>query len=305
MGSSEKEFNHQVGHSVYKSAIIDEENQFHRTRKPLYELLEQAFGKPIVSFYTSFDKKVVIDNNDAQMLEDLLQSIDLKDGFYLVINSPGGLAIAAERIINVCKSYSGTNSYKVIVPERAKSAASMICLGSDEIVVSKTSELGPVDPQIATANDDGYINRLSVKRLVESYKSLFDNAVSTNGNLEPYLQQLNNYSEAEINELEPHIQLSEEITIQALKDSMLENKGKDEIRDTMELFLEPGETKVHGRPIYINDMEECGLQLDERSVHSDEWNRIRELHIRLDNFVSKHAAKCIESKEESFVVTGE
>ena len=51
----------------------------------------------------------------------------------LIINSPGGLGTAAERIINICKTYSKNNEFYSIVPNRAKSAATMICFGSNKI----------------------------------------------------------------------------------------------------------------------------------------------------------------------------
>ena len=128
-------------------------------------------------------------SRDAQMLEDVLQSTDLSNGLYLMISSPGGDAVAAERIINICKAHSATNEYKVIVPEKAKSAASMVCLGASEIMASATSELGPVDPQITSAKD-GPIRRHSVQRLVDGYSDLFERAVQTKGHIEPFLLQL-------------------------------------------------------------------------------------------------------------------
>ena len=82
---------------------------------------------------------------------------------------------------------------------------------------------------------------------------------------------------------------------------MMESRDVEEIKDCIGLFLTPEETKVHGRPIYIEQMVECGLVVDERSVGSELWSMIRELHVRLENFVTSHASKCIESKEDSFV----
>jgi ClpP class serine protease len=43
----------------------------------------------------------------------------------------------------------------------AKSAATMICLGSNAIYMSKTSELGPIDPQV-TIKEGEELKRLSV-----------------------------------------------------------------------------------------------------------------------------------------------
>lgn len=80
--------------------------------------------------------------------------MDLSKGLIIMINSPGGDGLAAERIINVCRSYSGTGEYQVIVPGKAKSAATMVCFGASAIYMSPTSELGPVDPQIVIVDNE-------------------------------------------------------------------------------------------------------------------------------------------------------
>lgn len=64
----------------------------------------------------------------------------------LIIHSPGGSAESAEQIVNYLRTQF---SYiRAFVPLQAKSAATMIALGCDEIVMGLHSELGPIDPQI-------------------------------------------------------------------------------------------------------------------------------------------------------------
>lgn len=286
---------------IYTSKIQQETNQTHPTRISLYEELEEHLGLPVISFYTSFSYPVMISDDDAKMLEDILQSLNLGNGFYLMINSPGGRALAAERIINICRSFSGTGEFRGIVPSKAKSAATMVCLGASELLVSDTSELGPVGPQIPN-HGEGPVDRYSVRRLVQGYEDLFQEAVETDGHLEPYLQQLERYDDRDITELRSHLHLSEEISVQSLSESMMSGVDPSEIEERVEVFLEPEETHRHGRPIYVSQMRECNLELDHHEVNSDTWETIHELHMRLDNYVSSNASKCIESREKSFAV---
>lgn len=120
--------------------ILDEVNQTHTVRKKLYIELEKIYKKPIISFFTSFVHPVAIADKDADMIECILQGVDLKKGFILLLNSPGGSGLAAERIIQICCSYS-KNNFDVMVPKMAKSAATMICLGANKIFMPKTAEL--------------------------------------------------------------------------------------------------------------------------------------------------------------------
>jgi len=277
--------------------IQEEEQQGHSTRSSLFIEIEKLIGRPIVTFFTSFKYPVTIDDSDADMLEALLQKMDLKNGLALLISSPGGYPLAAERIINICRSYSGTGDYWTIVPSKAKSAATMICFGSSKIIMGKTSELGTVDPQL-TIDDGKEYKAFAVCNIVKSYQNLFERAVKEEGNLEPYLQQLAHYDERDIEEYRMAIDLSVEITQRYLATGMLQSI-KD-ILKKVSVFLTPEQTKTHGRPIYADQAVECGLNIEIKDIKDTLWKMVYDLYIRTNNYVSKHAAKCIENANDSF-----
>jgi len=280
--------------------VLTEQNQGHETRKRIFIELENELKRPVASFFTSFRFPVMIEDADADMLEGVLQKMDLSSGLVLFISSPGGDGLAAERIINVCRSYSKTNDYWVIVPGKAKSAATMICFGASKIIMGATSELGPIDPQLTTSKD-GVVKRFSVYNVVESYDNLFSRAVKEKGNLQPYLQQLANYDEREIKEFRAALSLSEDIAIRSLASDMMKDTSKDDIKKKIEIFLSPKQTKTHGRPICREEALSCGLKIESKDVKDKFWKLVYELYIRTNNFVLTKAAKCIESSNHSFV----
>jgi len=242
----------------------------------------------------------MLEDSDADMLEGVLQKSDLSKGFALLLSSPGGSGLAAERIINLCRSYSGTGKYEVIVPGKAKSAATMICLGASKIIMSKTSEVGSIDPQM-TYVEEKQVKRFSVYNIVKSYEDLFSKAVKEKGNLQPYLQQLTNYDSREIAEFRSALSLSEDIAIKTLKMGMLSNISEKEIKRKIKNFLTPEKVKTHGRPIYAQDALNCGLNIESKNLKEKFWSTVYELYVRLSNFVStNNIAKCIESKDYSF-----
>lgn len=293
---AEKETN-----SVIKRVMI-EQNQGPETRQNIFAGLEKELGRSVVSFFTSFKFPVMIEDADADMLEGVLQKTDLSNGLALVISSPGGFGLSAERIINICRNYSGTGEYWAIVPSKAKSAATMICFGASKIIMGRTSELGPIGPQL-TIPEKGVVKRFSLHNIVESYDDLFKKAIKEKGNLQPYLQQLANYDEKEIKEFRTAISLSEDIAITTLASGMMKGLSEKDIRKKMEIFLKPKRTKTHGRPIYAKEGSECGLKIELREVKEPLWELLYELYIRTDNFVSMKAVKCIESRKHSFVAT--
>ncbi len=65
----------------------------------------------------------------------------------LIIHSPGGYITAADAFVQYLRSKF--SNIRVIVPQAAMSAATMIACAADEIVMGKHSSLGPIDPQFS------------------------------------------------------------------------------------------------------------------------------------------------------------
>lgn len=291
--------------SVVASRILHEEHQDHSTRAPLFKLLESALGRPVVSYFTSFDpqQQAGMDDTDADMLEGVLQKSDLSAGLALMISSPGGDGLSAERIVNLCRKYSGTGEYWSIVPGKAKSAATMVCLGSSRIIMGPSSELGPIDPQVLQFNSQTHMARYySAYYLLESYRTLLNDASETKGHLEPFLQLLMNYDTRDVREWQALIDLSTDIAIRMLASGMLKSCSETEIKKKILVFLTPERTKTHGRPIYSDEAMSCCLNVTVEKIHSALWHNVYELYMRSSHYVMTHVAKCIESETESFII---
>lgn len=277
-----------------------ETQQFPEQRQPLLKKLAKQFDANVVSFFTSFTKpNVQIIDADAEMLESLL-AVEHSDGkLVLILNSPGGQALAAERIVNVCRAYSG-GQFEVVIPHMAKSAATMICFGANTIHMSKTAELGPVDPQVSYKDDAGNEKWISAQEYVRSYKKL---VVQASGGefprIEPFLQQLNRMDAREIEAMESAQALSADISVQLLKSGMMSALPEADIRTKIERFLSQTETRSHGRMINHTGAVASGLNVNILDLHSDIWNTLWELFVRSDWSVSNVCNKIIETPTSS------
>lgn len=76
----------------------------------------------------------------------LLATIGKVDKLNLILDSSGGYADDAYKISGVLHEFC--NSLTVIVPFKAKSAATILSLAGNEILMSPLGELGPCDPMI-------------------------------------------------------------------------------------------------------------------------------------------------------------
>ncbi len=65
----------------------------------------------------------------------------------LFLLSRGGAGEPAYQISKLCKSFAH-EKFVVVVPRQAKSAATLLAIGADEIHMGALGQLGPIDPQI-------------------------------------------------------------------------------------------------------------------------------------------------------------
>ena len=279
-----------------------EVNQAHHQRKPyLEEITKFRDGRTVVLFFISFHSEVILSQEDADMIEEVLLNTDNSNGISLLLDSPGGDGLAAERIIQICRSYS-KKDFEVIIPARAKSAATMVCLGADQIVMSPTSELGPIDPQVLYDMGNGP-QWVAAHHIVESYDELFDKAVeSKNADIAPYLQQLGSFNSVHVDTLRTAIELSKKIAISSLEKGMMSGKNKADIEEKIKPFIDPNFTKSHGRGITSEQAKECDLNVVEIDPNTELWKAVWGLYLRSKYVVNTitTGGKLVETLSDSF-----
>ncbi|MBB5353678.1 hypothetical protein HNR46_003939 [Haloferula luteola] len=101
------------------------------------------------------DQSNQVSEDHADQIYSSLCSFNDPHNILLVVGSRGGRIEPAYLISKNCKAVA-KEKFVVVIPRRAKSAATLITLGADEIHMGSMSELGPIDPQL------GHIPALSL-----------------------------------------------------------------------------------------------------------------------------------------------
>ena len=133
------------------------------TRRALYQELSSKRKRPLITYVTS-----IRPNLSCQMIGDAISSIieqiekvpkENKEIDFLIISN-GGDPITALRIMSLLRERF--SKIAVLLPYVAYSAATVLSLGADQIVMHPYSNLGPVDPQLTVAhsNEKGVQERL-------------------------------------------------------------------------------------------------------------------------------------------------
>lgn len=145
--------------SEIESLRTDEEKTTYLTQKQqqYLEALSKKRGGTNVIFYASaFLQKpnsnqiaLSLTNEEINGFMSVMYRMDWNKGLTLVLHTPGGVTNAAETIVAYLNSKF--KKFEVIVPTFAMSAGTMLCLASDNIVMGRQSQLGPIDPQMLIA----------------------------------------------------------------------------------------------------------------------------------------------------------
>ena len=112
--------------------------------------IEEKRSSKVVTYITS-DRQGPVNARVAMdiipIISSQLRKIGKMEKIDLVLYSAGGDTMVPWRLVSMIREYC--KHFSVLVPYKAHSAATMIALGADEIVMSDMSELSPIDPSTA------------------------------------------------------------------------------------------------------------------------------------------------------------
>jgi hypothetical protein len=118
------------------------------SRIDLLKKIEEETGRPVIVYAANFNQQNIrnsIDHTDITPFSELTRTLPGR-AVDIFLHSPGGLAEAAERIVALLRARF--DSIRFVVLHSAFSAATMLAMSGDMLVLDDTSALGPIDPQI-------------------------------------------------------------------------------------------------------------------------------------------------------------
>lgn len=119
-------------------------------RIEFYKKIEKEFDSKVLVYVTgdrpNMSSKIAQDAIDLFIRH--LEKIGNCKRLSLYLYTRGGDTAAAWNIVNLLRMYC--EELQVIVPHKAHSAGTIICLGANEIIMTKQATLSPIDPSITT-----------------------------------------------------------------------------------------------------------------------------------------------------------
>jgi hypothetical protein len=130
-----------VGGLVNRTPLFTAQHSERYARQQLIRDYEEATGASLVVLLDA------IFPPGLTYLEELIFHCRADQPLHVLLASPGGDGETAIRMVRSMQARC--SELTVLVPDMAKSAATLLCLGADRIMMGPAGDLGPVDPQFS------------------------------------------------------------------------------------------------------------------------------------------------------------
>lgn len=117
-------------------------------RKVFYSEIEKFTNSKVICYVTGDrqNMEIQIGNDVLEHFVEHLHKIGVTEKISLVLYSRGGNTLTGWSLVNLIKQFS--KDFKVIIPSKAHSTATLIALGATSIMMTKQATLGPIDPSV-------------------------------------------------------------------------------------------------------------------------------------------------------------
>lgn len=300
------ECNYDVYNKASFSDIMEEIRKVNNgtyARRKIIEAIEERLGSRVIVYTASFDNPMSgINPSDIIPYEEMLSSIGNVDSISLIMHSMGGEFNTAEKIVKMTRNYCKT--FKFIVPNLAKSAATLIGLGSDEIMMGYLSELGPIDPQITYRLPNGQWVMRSSQSIIDSFKKI-KSEIDGSGKLsQSDMHILNNLDITLLDHAEKENVRSRQLAQKLLENYML-NGDPDKAKSISEYLADANKHLSHNKIIDREEAEKLGLKITYIDKEDSLWKLIWELYCRtIVTLKDSKSIKIFETATNMFTQSG-
>ena len=150
---------------------------FSKTQEIITKITKQL-DAPLLAYWNSNGGSVC--QNDVIVLSDVLKHIGKCDKIYFFIKSSGGSGQASLRIVHLLRQ--SCKKIVALLPLEAASAATMLCLGADEIQMGPLAFITAVDTslqhELSPVNKDNnlvYVSQDELARVIKLWKEQANN----------------------------------------------------------------------------------------------------------------------------------
>lgn len=245
-------------------------------RRQKLRRIEAITGVPLVLYATDFQNSLKLASIGAEEVQ-----INLKDkaGFLegtnsippgpldVLLHSPGGSPTATESIVRLLRDRF--TPIRFIVPDVAKSAATMLAMSGDEILMAPSAELGPIDPQMVITRGSRTINA-PAQAILDQFQQAAEEIINDPGRLGVWVPILQDIGPSLRQECLNAIGLSKTLVREWLEKYMFcgDEEAKQKAEKVVNYLGDHNNFKSHGRRIGIQELLNLGVDFKVQNLRT-------------------------------------
>ncbi|RLI75444.1 hypothetical protein DRP05_14810 [Archaeoglobales archaeon] len=274
------------------------ENEPDNIRRKIIEEIEKKTDRTLILYYSNPQHPAgSLNYQDVTLIHELLRILDYPEKIDLVIHSGGGIIEATEKLVKLV--WSKVDSFRVIIMEFAKSAATSLSLASNQILMSFMAELGPIDPLIQIGIDPqtkqpdfrpawSYIHALDILETELKEKNRDPRIVG---------QLLTVMDPIKLDIAKKAIDYSKTLAKEWLVNYM--KIKKEDAEKISEELCDAGKLLSHGRVISYEEARDLGLNVEKIDTDHELWPLLYHLHIRALQVIRPPVIKLYECRSQT------
>lgn len=227
--------------------------------------LHDHTGRDIILYASNWTKPISsrgaesINEEDMQGLMEAIHRLNLGK-LDLILHSPGGVAEVTESMVSYLRKKF--DHIRVIVPQAAMSAATMLACAANEIVMGKQSSLGPIDPQLGLLHEYG-VQFLPAQAIIDNFETAKKISSESPQQMGAFLPILGQYSPGLIEQCYEAQALSVELVSKWLRLYMFKDREDSavEAKRVAERLANHSKFKSHTRHIDMDKARKLGLKV--------------------------------------------
>jgi len=253
--------------------------------KELIKQIQDMRSSKVITYVTGDRQPIgaIIAEDAVRPLYEHLLSIGKNKRIDLILYSRGGDVSVPWRIVSMFREFC--DEFSILVPYKAHSAATLISIGADKIIMGKKAELSPIDPtlrkmsigeitgppqEISVEDVNSYISFIKEKANINDQSALARMVSILANNLAPLTL-------GSVNRQNSHIRLVARKLLTSRKEKLDEAK----INSIIETLTE--KIYSHGHAIGRKEAHEIGLpvEIPEKPLENTIWN----LYLKYEEFL--------------------
>jgi hypothetical protein len=282
-------------------------------RREKIKAVMEITGRPLIVYATDF---ITPNPIKAQFVGNLLSiSLADKDGFDevtrnlprnskidILLHSPGGSAEATESIVALLRDRF--SHIRFIIPSVAKSAATMLAMSGEQLLMDERSELGPTDPQMIFTQE-GRMIVAPAQAIIDQFKTAQDEINADPNKLPAWVPILGWYGPALLAQCENQLALAKELVSKWLEQYMFNGdaQAKEKAERIAKYLANHNIFLSHARRVGISDLQALEAHILDMRTEPGLHEAIRDLYTAITlTFANTGAYKLVENSNNEALI---